>query len=99
MIVLGEGDENPRWTSNRLMASTKVIYRGHPVAAVAAADRYVAEEAAKKVKVEYEILPVHNDVDSALADQESAAQCCAKGEQSRITRQHPVFARRTATIA
>jgi len=69
MIDLGEGDENPRWTSNRLMASTKVIYRGHPVAAVAAADRYVAEEAAKKVKVEYEILPVHNDVDSALADQ------------------------------
>ena len=51
------------------MASTKVIYRGHPVAAVAAADRYVAEEAAKKVKVEYEILPAHNDVDSALADQ------------------------------
>jgi len=69
MIDLGEGDENPRWTSNRLMASTKVIYRGHPVAAVAAADRYVAEEAAKKVKVEYEILPVHNDVDSALANQ------------------------------
>ena len=69
MIDLGEGDENPRWTSNRLMASTKVIYRGHPVAAVAAADRYVAEEAAKKVKVKYEILPVHNDVDSALADQ------------------------------
>jgi CO/xanthine dehydrogenase Mo-binding subunit len=69
MIDLGEGDENPRWTSNRLMASTKVIYRGHPVAAVAAADRYVAEEAAKKVKVEYEILPAHNDVDSALADQ------------------------------
>ena len=69
MIDLGEGDENPRWTSNRLMAGKKVIYRGHPVAAVAAADRYVAEEAAKKVKVEYEILPVHNDIDSALAEQ------------------------------
>ena len=36
MVDLGEGDENPRWTSNKLMAQQKVLYKGHPVAAVAA---------------------------------------------------------------
>ena len=36
MIDLGEGDENPRWTSNKLMAGEKALYKGHPVAAIAA---------------------------------------------------------------
>ena len=66
MIDLGEGDENPRWTSNKLMAGEKALYKGHPVAAIAAVDRYTAEQAATKIKVEYEILEAHNDVDSAL---------------------------------
>ena len=34
MIDLGEGDENPRWTSNKLMAGEKALYKGHPVAAI-----------------------------------------------------------------
>ena len=66
MVDLGEGDENPRWTSNKLMAQQKVLYKGHPVAAVAAVNRYIAEHAATKIKVEYEVLEAHNDVDSAL---------------------------------
>src|SRR4029079_609246 len=39
------------------LASHKVLYRGHPVAAVAAASVYLAEEAAAKIKVEYQVLP------------------------------------------
>ena len=66
LVDLGEGDENPRWTSNKLMAQQKVLYKGHPVAAVAAVNRYIAEHAATKIKVEYEVLEAHNDVDSAL---------------------------------
>ena len=56
LVDLGEGNINFKWASNKLMADDKVLYKGHPVAAVAAADRYAAEEAARKVVVEYEVL-------------------------------------------
>ena len=69
LVDLGEGDINFKWASNKLMADTKVLYRGHPVAAIAATDRYVAEEAARKVVVEYEVLEsVTNVVDALKPD-------------------------------
>ncbi len=39
------------------MAYDKAVYVGHAVAAVAADDPYVAEEAASLIKVDYEVLP------------------------------------------
>ncbi len=39
------------------LAKDKVLYKGHAVAAVAAASSHLAEEAAAKIKVEYEVLP------------------------------------------
>jgi xanthine dehydrogenase molybdenum-binding subunit len=39
------------------LASDKVLYCGHPVAAVAAADPWLAEEALKLIDVTYEVLP------------------------------------------
>lgn len=66
LVDLGEGNVNFKWASNKLMADTKVLYRGHPVAAVAAVDRYVAEEAARKVVVEYDVLPAITNVVDAL---------------------------------
>ena len=68
LVDLGEGNINFKWASNKLMADDKVLYKGHPVAAVAAADRYAAEEAARKVVVEYEVLPSVTNVVDALAE-------------------------------
>jgi CO/xanthine dehydrogenase Mo-binding subunit len=68
LVDLGEGNINFKWASNKLMADNKVLYRGHPVAAIAAIDRYTAEEAARKVVVEYEVLPSVTNVIDALKD-------------------------------
>ena len=68
LVDLGEGNINFKWASNKLMADDKVLYKGHPVAAVAAADRYAAEEAARKVVVEYEVLASVTNVVDALAE-------------------------------
>ena len=43
-------------------ASAKVLYEGHPVAAVAAADPQTAEQALRLIEVEYETLPAVIDV-------------------------------------
>ena len=67
LVDLGEGNVNFKWASNKLMADDKVVYRGHPVAAIAAVDRYTAEEAARKVVVEYEVLEAVTNVSDALA--------------------------------
>ena len=68
LVDLGEGNINFKWASNKLMADDKVLYKGHPVAAVAAADRYAAEEAPRKVVVQYEVLPSVTNVVDALAE-------------------------------
>jgi len=43
-------------------------YAGEPVCVVVARDRYLAEDAAERVQVEYEPLPVAASVEAALAD-------------------------------
>ncbi len=48
------------------IAIEKVRFAGEAVAAVAAVDRYVAEDAIDLIEVEWEPLPVVSDVDSAL---------------------------------
>ncbi len=45
-----------------VLASEKVLYRGHPVAAVAALNAHIAEEAIALIDVEYEVLPPVVDV-------------------------------------
>lgn len=66
-IDIGEDVVNFRRASANVMASDKVLYKGHIVAAVAAADRNTALEAAKLIRVDYEPLPVVLDVDAAVA--------------------------------
>ena len=54
-------------TSGRnVLAQDKVLYRGHAVAAVAAASAHAAEEALSLIKVEYEPLPFVNNVEDAM---------------------------------
>tara|TARA_B100002051_G_scaffold276583_1_gene325844 strand:- start:2887 stop:4842 length:1956 start_codon:yes stop_codon:yes gene_type:complete len=50
------------------MANNKVIYKGQPVAAIAAIDRHVAEEAARKIFVEYEVLDSVTNVVDAMKE-------------------------------
>ena len=51
-----------------VLARDRVRYVGEPVAMVLAEDPYVAEDAAERVHVEYEELPVVLDARAALAD-------------------------------
>ena len=53
--------------ARNVMAREKALYEGHPVAAVAAASKSVAEEAAALLEIDYEVLPHVIDVDEAMA--------------------------------
>ncbi|MGH7113711.1 MAG: xanthine dehydrogenase family protein molybdopterin-binding subunit, partial [Stellaceae bacterium] len=53
--------------TRNIMAREKALYQGHAVAAVAAASRSVAEEAAALIAIDYEVLPHVIDVDAAMA--------------------------------
>lgn len=56
------------WHMTRnVMAREKALFEGHPVAAVAATTQAIAEQAARLVEVDYEILPHVIDVDEAMA--------------------------------
>jgi CO/xanthine dehydrogenase Mo-binding subunit len=56
------------WHMTRnIMAREKVLYEGHPVAAVAAMSRSIADEALSLIEVDYEVLPHVIDVDAAMA--------------------------------
>jgi xanthine dehydrogenase molybdenum-binding subunit len=57
MAQVGELVVNTHYLSLNVMARDKVLYDGHPVAAVAATSKHVAEEALELIDVEYEVLP------------------------------------------
>ena len=65
---LGEGAVNLNHLSSNNLARTKVLYKGHPIAAVAADNIHIAQEAASLIKVEYEVLPPVMDVLKAMED-------------------------------
>ncbi len=60
------GIQDMRWMSRNVMAQDKVLFAGHPVAAVAATSQSIAREALKLIEVEYEVLPHAIDIDDAL---------------------------------
>ena len=53
IIKLGEGAVNVKYLKEAVMARDKALYRGHPVAAVAAINPHIAEEATKLIDVEW----------------------------------------------
>ena len=59
---------NMRFLSNNVMATDKVLYKGHAVAAVAATSPHVAEEALALIDVEYEVLPPIMDAKDAMKE-------------------------------
>jgi len=56
------------WVVDRIMAGEKALFRGHAVAAVAATDPHIAEDALGLIDVEYEVLPSVTDVREAMLD-------------------------------
>ena len=68
MAAMGELPINPQHQSLNCMARDKVLYDGHVVAAVAATSPHIAEEAAKLITVEYEVLPHVQNVVEAMDD-------------------------------
>ncbi|MEC9278540.1 MAG: xanthine dehydrogenase family protein molybdopterin-binding subunit [Chloroflexota bacterium] len=54
--------------SRNVLAREKALYRGHAVAAVAAVNQHVAEEALSLITVDYEVLPAVLNAADALAD-------------------------------
>ena len=62
----GELTINFRDVTRNMMAREKVLYDGHPVAAVAAISESIARKALKLIKVEYEVLPHVIDVVEAV---------------------------------
>ena len=57
-VVTAKDLPNAEWTYARdeVMAKDKVVYKGHPIAGVAATSVHVAEQAVNLIEVEYEVL-------------------------------------------
>ena len=67
--VVGSGfmAQNRRFLVGNFMAVDKVLFYGHPVAAVAASSPHIAEDALDLIEVEYEVLQPVMDAMSAIA--------------------------------
>ncbi len=66
-VVLGSGPAvNLDHLSSNILARDKVLYKGHAIAAVAAASPHVAEEALALIDVKYEVLPAVTNVEDAM---------------------------------
>ena len=57
---------NLKFLHDNILAGEKVLYMGHPVAAVAATSAHVAEEALRLIDVDYELLPAVTNVEDAM---------------------------------
>ncbi len=56
-----------KYVRDNVLASDKALYKGHAIAAVAAASPHAAEEALSLIDVSYDVLPAVTDVESAMA--------------------------------
>ena len=68
VVDLGESFAPFKYVRDNVLASDKVLYAGHAVAAVCASDPHIAEDALDLIEVEYEELPAVMNVHEAMAD-------------------------------
>ena len=66
MADLGEGAVNLKYLCDNILASDKALYKGHAIAAVAATNPHIAEEACELIDVEYEVLSPVLEVRAAM---------------------------------
>ena len=57
-----------KFASDHILAGDKALYKGHPIAAVAAVNPHIAESALALIEVDYEILNAVIDVRQAMQD-------------------------------
>src|SRR3979409_686409 len=60
------GIKDTRWMCRNVMAREKVLFPGHPVAAVAATSEAIAAKACELIEVDYEVLPWSVEIEDAL---------------------------------
>ena len=68
VIDLAEVQGNTRMMAEHVMAHDKAVYKGHAVAAVAATDSHIAEDALDLIDIDYEVLKPALTLDDALKD-------------------------------
>ena len=68
IVDLGEGPQVLKYLRDNVMATDKALYRGHAVAAVAAINAHIADEALDLIEVDYEPLPSVLSVHEAMKD-------------------------------
>ena len=69
IVDLGEGPAKLKYMRDNVLATDKVLYRGHAVAGVAAINPHIAEEALGLIDVEYEVLPSYTEVLEAMKEE------------------------------
>ena len=57
-----------KFASDHILASDKALYKGHPIAAVAAVNPHIAESALALIEVDYEVMDAVIDVRQAMQD-------------------------------
>jgi len=67
-IDFSQVQRNPRMIAENTLAKNKVLYIGHAIAAVAATNPAIAEEALKSIEIEYEVLPAVVGLKEAMAE-------------------------------
>jgi xanthine dehydrogenase molybdenum-binding subunit len=67
-IDFAEVQGNARMMAENMLAHEKVLYKGHAVAAVAATNPHIAEEALNLIEVDYEVLPSVLSVRDAMKE-------------------------------
>ena len=55
-VTLGELSTDLKYLREGIMATKKALFKGHPVAAIAATNVHIAEEACKAIEISYEVL-------------------------------------------
>ena len=60
-------DSLSKFARDKVLASDKALFVGHPIAALAAGSPHDAEEALSLIEVEYEVLPSVTNVEDAMA--------------------------------
>jgi CO/xanthine dehydrogenase Mo-binding subunit len=68
VMDLGEAQGTTRLMAEHVLAYQKALYKGHALAAVAAINPHVADQAIKLINVDYEVLPTVLTLHDALKD-------------------------------
>jgi CO/xanthine dehydrogenase Mo-binding subunit len=67
MAELGEETYTAlKYVKDKMLASDKALFKGHPIAALAASSPHLAEELLSLIEVDYEVLPSVTNVEDAM---------------------------------